>query len=68
MAFFLVGDVHRFHRIRNIEFGDRADLDTVHMRNAGDDVGAHLARADKADPDRLSGFAALPEIAGQTGR
>jgi hypothetical protein len=51
-----------------IELGDGANLDAVHMGNAGDDVGAHLTRPDQADTNRLAGFAALPEIARQAGR
>jgi hypothetical protein len=41
-------------RIGQVQFGNGADLDARHMRHAGDDVGAHLARADQADADRTA--------------
>src|SRR5690606_1512888 len=62
------GDVNRLHCIFGVQFSDRADLDPVHVRNAGDDICAHLAGSDQADPDRLAGVGPLLEITRQSDR
>ncbi len=54
VALFLIGDIDGFQRVRHAQFGDRADLDARHMRDAGDDVGAHFAGADQPDADRAT--------------
>jgi hypothetical protein len=54
VALFLIGNVDGLDRVRQVEFGDGADLNTIHVRDAGDDVGAHLARPDQADANRLA--------------
>ena len=50
-----------------IDIGDGGDRNSSHLGTLGDDVGAHLARADQADADRrLSRFHPLPQIGGES--
>jgi hypothetical protein len=48
--------------------GDGADRDTAHQPPLGDEVGAHLARADDADPDRTALVGAARKVAGKSGQ
>ncbi len=63
-----IGDGHRPFRGLRIEFRNRADLDALHLRHARHDVGPHLARTHKADPDRTPGCRALGKVAGEAGQ
>ena len=54
VAVLAIGDGHGLARGMRAAGGDGGDLDAAHQHALGDEVGAHFARADDADADRLA--------------
>ena len=68
MALVAIGDGHGLERGVGAAGGDGGDPDARHQRALGDEIGAHLARADDADADGFAGLFARREVAGKAGQ